>query len=296
MLPPGRAGTWRTLWGDEDGGQVVAALADLASPSLFGGPQVLVVRRAEVLREDAEAGILAALPTLGVGGCLILVAASADQRRKLLAACVRAGAAFGFTRPGREWEVSRWVTPWVTRLAREQGHEIAPAAVTELVERTGADLGVLAGELEKLSLHVGPGTRLELAHVRDLVGATRAHYIDELTNRLLAGDLPGAVRALRQVVETGEPPIKVLAWVGGTLRRALHVAELAEEGLPAGEIRARLNISSDWLLDRMRARASAAELLRALGVLRRLDLELKSGRPEGAVLDAALLEIARGAR
>ena len=47
-----------------------------------------------------------------------------------------------------------------------------------------------------------------------------------------------------------------------------------------------------WLVDRSRRRGRAADLERALLVLRRLDLELKSGRGEEACFDAALLEIA----
>src|SRR5262249_55156237 len=49
FLPAGRPGTWRTLWADAGTADVGAALDDLASPSLFGGPQVLTVRRAEAL-------------------------------------------------------------------------------------------------------------------------------------------------------------------------------------------------------------------------------------------------------
>ncbi len=47
-----------------------------------------------------------------------------------------------------------------------------------------------------------------------------------------------------------------------------------------------------WLVDKSRGRGRAADLERALLVLRRLDLELKSARDEEACFDAALLEIA----
>ena len=89
--------------------------------------------------------MLDALPTLGGGGTLVLVVAGdPDQRRKLLGACLRARAGFGFPELG-----AGAAAPWVVRLARERGHEIAPAAVEELVERSGPTLGVLAGELDK---------------------------------------------------------------------------------------------------------------------------------------------------
>src|SRR5207248_1668099 len=78
------------------------------------------------------------------------------------------------------------------------GHEIAPAAVEELVERAGPALGVLAGELDKLSLHVGPGARIGAEHVRAMATSARSHKVEELTDRLARRDLPRAARAQRQ--------------------------------------------------------------------------------------------------
>src|SRR5262249_7014041 len=65
LLPPERPGTWRTLWADQEVERLGDALAELASPPLFGGPQVLVVRHAEALRDDDQGCVLDALPTLG---------------------------------------------------------------------------------------------------------------------------------------------------------------------------------------------------------------------------------------
>src|SRR5262249_29202092 len=67
--------------------------------------------------------------------------------------------------------------------------------------------------------------------------------------------------------------------------------ELAEAGLTPDGIAARLGMPP-WLVAKSVGRGRAVELARALGVLRRLDLELKSARPAEAVVDAAPLEIA----
>jgi DNA polymerase III subunit delta len=284
LLPGGR-GTWRTLWGDQDAQHLRPALEDLASPSLFGGTQVLVVRHADALREDDQAVVLEALPSLGEGGSLILVAGAADQRRRLFGSCLRAGAAHAFPQLD-----TRAAQPWVVRLARERGHEIAPAATQDLVERGGSNLGVLDAELEKLSLHAGPRTRIEQAHVRAMVTAARAHGVDELTDRLARRDRAGAARMLRQLLAEGEPPLRLIAFLASNLRRSLHVSELAETGLGPEQIGQRLNMPA-WLVSKSLGRGKAKDLTRALFVLRRVDLELKSARAGEAVLDAALLEI-----
>jgi DNA polymerase-3 subunit delta len=286
LVPAGRPGTWRVLWADQEPDALAAALDDLGTPSLFGGPQVLVVRHAEALGTEDQARVLELLPTLGAGGTLVLVTRGADQRNRLLAACLRAGAGFGF--PPLE---ARALQPWVVRLAREGGRQIAPAAAQELIERSGTDLGVLAGEIEKLGLHAGPGTRIELAHVRAVVATVRGHGVEELTDRLARRELPGAARVLRQLLAEGEPPIRLVAFLGANLRRALHVAELEERGLGADDIAHRTGMPS-WLVARSLGRGRAADLVRALLVLRRLDVELKSSRAPEAAFDAALLEIA----
>lgn len=233
--------------------------------------------------------MLEALPALGAGGSLILVARTADQRKRLMAACLRAGAAYAF--PPVD---PRGAQAWVVRLAREHGHDVAPAAVQELIDRSGTELGVLAGELEKLSLHVGPRRRIEAAHVREMVAAVRPRAVEELTDRLGRRDLAGALRVLRELLAAGEPPVRVVAFVAANLRRALQVAELAEAKMSAEEIAARLGMPS-WLVSRNLGRGSARQLERALLVLRRLDLELKNTRPTEAVFEAAIFEMAGGA-
>jgi DNA polymerase-3 subunit delta len=276
------------VWGEEAGERLPAALADLRSPSLFGGPQVLVVRHAEALREDDQARLLAALGEPG-GGTVVLVARAADQRKRLFAACVKAGAAVAFVPLGDP----RSAAAWVVRLGREQGRDVTAGAADELVERTGTDIGTLAGEVEKLALHAGDAGRIDETHVRALVAPVRAHAVQELTDRLAARDTAGAARVLRRLHAEGEAPLRVLAFLAANLRRALHVAELAESGLGADDVARRLGLPA-WLVQKSRGRGRAADLARSLHVLRRLDRELKSARDGGSAFDLALLEIAQG--
>ena len=165
----------------------------------------------------------------------------------------------------------RGAQSWIIRFARERGHEIGPAAVQELVDRSGSDLGVLASEVEKVSLHAGSGVRIQPQHVRAVATAGRAHEVQELTDRLAARDHAGAIRILRTLLDEGEPPIRAAAFLAAHLRRALHVAELGERGLGPGAIAAQLGISS-WLVQRVAGRGRARDFERSLQVLRRLDL------------------------
>jgi DNA polymerase-3 subunit delta len=281
----------RIVWGDDDAGRLADALGDLVSPSLFGGPSVVVLRRAEALSTANEDQVLAFLPRLGDRARLVLVAKTLDQRRRLHAACAKAGAGLAFGRVGDH----RTAAGWVTTLARERGHAIGGPAVERLLERTGFELGRIDDELEKLSLHAGAGVGIESRHVEALVARTRLHAIEELTDRLARHDAAGAIRTLRGLVAAGEAPLKIVAFVASNLRRALHVAELTAMGLREDEIAARLGMPP-WLVARQTHRSAPAELERALAALAELDLALKSSRPEVATFEATVLAIAgRGA-
>jgi DNA polymerase-3 subunit delta len=276
------------VWGDDDE-RLGEALADLGAPSLFGGTTVLVVRRADALSTAREDAVIGILPGLDDGGRLVLVAKALDQRRRLHAACTKAGAAVGFARVADH----RTAATWVATLARERGHAIGAAAVDALLERTGADLARIDDELEKLSLHVGAGTAIEPGHVERLVAATRLHAIEDLTDRLARRDTAGALRALRGLVAAGEPLLRVVAFVASNLRRALHVNELLASGLREDAVAARLGMPP-WLVARQAGRGTPAALEDALAALAELDVALKSSRPDEATFEATVLRIAGG--
>src|SRR5262249_17496899 len=120
----------RTLWAGDDTGKLPAALDDLSSPLLFGGTQVLVVRRAEALGSGDEEMVLAACGRVRLPACLLLIARGLDGRRRLLAAFERDRGAFAFPRVTD----AATLRDWVVRLARERGHAIRPQAADLLIE------------------------------------------------------------------------------------------------------------------------------------------------------------------
>jgi DNA polymerase-3 subunit delta len=280
--------TWTTLWADDDASRLAEALAGLGAPLLFGGATGLVLRRAEALSAATEERVLAALPTLEQGGRLVLVGRGVDQRRKLVATLAKQGATRAFPRLADEAAARRWAV----RLARERGAEIAPAAVDLLAARCGADLAVLAAELEKAALWAGEGCRIGADAVDATLAGTRAAAVEELTDRLARGDVGGASHTLRALLAAGEPPVKVAAFLSANLRRALHVAELAESGLGPDDVAQRLGMPV-WLVRKQLGRGRARDLEAALVALRDLDAGLKSSRPAAALFESTLLQIAR---
>jgi DNA polymerase-3 subunit delta len=286
LLRERMSGDSRTLWAHEDAARLPAALDDLSSPLLFGGAQVLVIRRADALSGGDEELVLAAAERAEPPACLILVARELDARRRLLSAFERNDGAFAFPRVTDPAALREWIG----RLARERGQDVRPAAVELLLERATSDLATLTSEVEKASLYAGPGVAIDAAHVEATGTFGRGVAVEELADRLARRDLRGAHRALAGLLGAGEPPVRIVAFLAASLRRALHVAELAEQGLGQDAIATRLGMPA-WLVRRIQSTRSAGQLERSLAALRELDLALKTSRPAAAAFAAALAEM-----
>jgi len=286
----GVPGAERLVWGDDPQSGLFEALDDLAAPLLFGGPGLLVVRRADALPKASEDALLERLDGLPGNGRLVLVARGLDARRRLLGVCAKAGAAFGFPRVTD----GAALKTWVVRAARDAGCEIAGPAVDRVLERHSGDLGSLVLEVEKLALVAGIGTRIERAHVDASMTMARSEAVEELSDLLARGRLADAVRSLRGLLAAGEPPIRMVAFLASNLRRALHVAELRDAGYGDADITNRLRMPA-WLL-RKTPRRRARDLEQGLEVLRQLDLDLKRSRPAAASLEAAVTALSSPTR
>lgn len=285
----GKPGAERLVWGDDASG-LFEALDDLGSPLLFGGPSILVVRRADALPKATEDELIDRLEGLGGSGRLILVARALDARRRLLGVCTKAGAAFGFPRVTDPAALKSWVV----RAAGDAGCEIAGPAVERILERHSGDVGALMLEVDKVALVAGAGNRIERSHVDAVVTVARSDAVEELSNEIARGKQADAVRVLRGLLAAGEPPIRIVAFLASNVRRALHVAELRDAGLSDSAISDRLRMPA-WLLRKTR-RARARDLEQHLEVLRQLDLDLKRSRPASASLEAAVTALSSSAR
>jgi DNA polymerase-3 subunit delta len=278
--------TSRTVWGDDSQDVLLDTLTTYATPTLFGGSTLLVIRRAEALRGRAEEQVIDLAQRPPPMGHLVTVATALDRRRKLFAALLKT-TVVACEHPAQAGEQARWLRV----LAAERGVRLAAAAGEHLLQSHGGDLAVLANELDKVAVVTGSRSA-DRDTVRDLTVGSRTHRVDELTECIGRADHAGAVAALRGLLAEGEPPLKVLAFVAANVRRSLQVAELGEAGLGADQIAARLRLPT-WVVSRQRSRGSARVLEGMLRELAELDGLLKRSRPPLAVFEAALWRVIR---
>lgn len=268
------------LPGDTPVARIVEALVALP----FGaGKRLVVVRDPAFLAgksEDATLGALERLLETGVpdSAALLLITAKADSRLKLVKAIASAGTVREFA-AAKPWQRAEQLRPWAEERLRGLGRSATPEALGLLVEATGGDRHRLGHELEKLSLYVAEGQRVDATAVRALVGGGEVEVF-ALTDALAAKDAAGALGALSKLLTT-EHPLKVLAAVATIMRGWLRVKQLAAQGMSASAIAQALNQRSDFKIkkDLQLLRGwSVPQLEAAQGKLLALDLAVKSGQ------------------
>ncbi|MDP9266961.1 MAG: DNA polymerase III subunit delta [Acidobacteriota bacterium] len=117
---------------------------------------------------------------------------------------------------------------WVVESAGAQGVKIETDAARELVDSLGADLLLVANELEKLFLFVGEKKRIALADVETMVLAAKQRSLYELTDAISAKDRPRALATLDAILSSGdgeEAAIGHLHMLAKTFRQMLVILE-----------------------------------------------------------------------
>jgi DNA polymerase-3 subunit delta len=117
---------------------------------------------------------------------------------------------------------------WVVDSAGTQGVKVENDAARELVDSLGADMLLVANELEKLFLFVGEKKRITLADVETMVLAAKQRSLYELTDAISAKDRPRALATLDAILSSGdgeEAAIGHLHMLAKTFRQMLVIQE-----------------------------------------------------------------------
>jgi DNA polymerase-3 subunit delta len=116
---------------------------------------------------------------------------------------------------------------WLTQLARARFHaQLATDAARLLVELVGPEAGLLASEVEKLSVYAGETKRIERADIIALVGAGRVETIWKALDAATTGEAREALKHLEDLLGAGEQPVQMLAAMSSSLLKIHHAGRL----------------------------------------------------------------------
>jgi DNA polymerase III subunit delta len=174
---------------------------------------------------------------------------------------------------------------WVTTTAESRNVKFDPDAARELVDSLGADMMLIASEFEKLLLYVEGKNRVTLGDVETMVLAAKQRSLYELTDAISAKDRPRALLLLHGLLNASDggedAAIGHLYMLARTFRQMLIISEKNVR-----DSRAIWQVlwqgfrmppfAADDLIKQARRYKSRRELTRAIRLVARADLELRS--------------------
>jgi DNA polymerase III subunit delta len=191
---------------------------------------------------------------------------------------------------------------WAVNTAQDAGLRLEGDAARELVDALGADMMLVSSELEKLLLYASGRGKITLGDVETLVLAAKQRSLYELTDAISARDRVRALALLHGLLNSSDAgedsAIGHLYMLARTFRQMLVILEKNVRDSRA--IWQALwqgfrmpPFAADDLIRQARRYKSRRDLTRALRLVARADLELRSSPPDKRlVLERLVYELA----
>ncbi|WP_026442710.1 DNA polymerase III subunit delta [Pseudacidobacterium ailaaui] len=195
---------------------------------------------------------------------------------------------------------------WLLSEAASQQIHLEQDAARELVDALGADMMLIANEFEKLALYVGLKKQITLGDVETMVLAAKQRSLYELTDAISAKDKNRALALLEGLLNASdggeESAIGHLYMLARTFRQMLVILEKNVRD-PRAIWQALWQgfrippFAAEELIRQARRYKSKRELTRALRLIARADLELRSQPPDKKlVLERLVMDLASASK
>jgi DNA polymerase-3 subunit delta len=266
-------------------------LAEMLSPSLFGGNRVIVLREAQDARKDLVTALLDYARDPDPDVVLVAVHAGGAKGRALADGLRAAGATVvPAARLTRHRDRLEFVRAEVRRLGGRCGEDAAEALITAV----GNDLRELAAACSQLVADTDG--RLDVQTVARYYRGRAEVSGFTVADAAMVGDVPGALEALRWALHVGVDPVPIADALADGVRTVARVAS-AGRGNPY-QLAGSLGMPA-WKIERAQRQGrgwSADGLARAMRVAADCNAAVKGGSEDrGYALERAVMAVA-GAR
>ena len=274
-----------------DGKGLEASVAISAARTLpmMADKRLVLIRRFDAMTPTEQNNLAEYLKDPSDTACVVMTAEKIDGRSKLGKAAKKAGCLID-AKPLKGRELREFIRAEAT--ARD--HNIAPQAVETLLDAVGDDLAAIDDAMERLSLFVGAGQRIDADAVMQCVTRIRVESIWSLVDAIGLKDRRKGVAAAQSLLDDREPPLRLLAMVARQLRIVARMREGLSEGLRPQEAAKRAGAPPFKAADLTESarRFTADSLGQAFALIAETDRALKgSKRPPEVILQNAVLEL-----
>ena len=249
----------------------------------FGGDRVIHLENTDKIRlksGDKVADLFLKRAASGVPHAILIMEAESVDRRKSFYKKLTQLATNEEFKPLRDYQVPGFIAAELSR----RGYAIEPEASEFMAMFTSSELMVIASELEKLILYMGPErTKITLEDVRGLLMPSRQYALFDLQDALADRKQEMAVRVTQGLLEEGTSHVAIWQFVNKMIERAWRVKQAASQA----EIK-RISASSFYIsrLQQLGNRFPGDKLERAVVDCRKMSMAARQGiMPPGFYLE-----------
>src|SRR5216684_9230340 len=189
---------------------------------------------------------------------------------------------------------------WIIDQAQKENVKVDQDAARELIDSLGADMMLVSHELEKLILYVAEKKHITLGDVETMVLAAKQRSLYELTDAISAKDRVRALEMLDAILSSGEgdeAAIGHLYMLAKTFRQMLVILErnVRDQRMLWAALWQGFRVppfAADDIIKQARRYKSKRELTRAIRLVAKTDLALRSNPPsKRLVLEKLVLDL-----
>ncbi|MHB1125813.1 MAG: DNA polymerase III subunit delta [Bacillota bacterium] len=224
--------------------------------------------------------------------CLVFIASGkVDMRRKVYKALTETGEVVELA-PLKGQDLDSWMRDYIQAEGKRANRE----SLAFLAAVTGGNLGLLAGELRKICLYLGETAEITMSDVEKVVSRTIQVGIFQLLDAVSERRADRAIAALREMLLTGEPPVRIAFMLARQFRLLLQAKLLLEKGYRENQLAGAMSVHpyEAAKVNRQCRIFTVTKLEKTLADLLELDASLKTGRGNARqAMELTLLEICR---
>ncbi|MFQ6066582.1 MAG: DNA polymerase III subunit delta [bacterium] len=200
-----------------DASQIIESVSTLPFKGKY---RLVVVDGVDKWSEKDQRTLAGYLENPVKSSCLICLAGKFDRRRKLYQEFQKNGRIVSFY---PLWDEE--IIDWIQQQIEKEGKEIDPEAVIYLKETIGNDLQNLNQEIEKLIIFTHPADLIKKKDVEKAVGEGKGPGVFDLIAAIREKDLAKALLTLSQLLERGEPPLRLHSLIVHEMRSLLRIKQ-----------------------------------------------------------------------
>ena len=254
---------------------------------LFTAQKLIIIKEADRFSAADLEKFIAYIANPAPTSCLIFVAEKADLRKKFFSRLKKTGAIVKYDHP-----YENKLPPFILEIAGKFNKKVSREALNLLIEVVGNDLQSLNNEIEKLSIYLGKRETIVPEDIEAVVTKLKISTIFELVDSIGEKNRKEALKRLILLLDSGEPPLLILAMITRQFRLLGRAGELLKKGTSPPEIAKELKIPPFTVAKLIKGaeRFSLKEIEEFFPQLFDTDLALKSSRiPKKIILERLII-------